>query len=198
MITERVHSTSRLAARERTRQSVLAAARALFLHEDPDLVGIRGIATCAGVSVGTVMSFGGKDSLVVEVVDALIREIHAGRPNAAHRESPTDEVMALLSPFIDLFAAHQQLARSYAGILIRGKCGSEVFGALADQLIAEIGAVLTSHGVAPSDSIPGAEAIHLAYLGALFRWGSSDIEAGPMDITMLARAVQHICQGILR
>lgn len=145
------------------------------------------------------MSLGGKESLVVEVVDALIRDVHARRPTAApHRESPTDEVMALLSPFIDLFAAHQQLARSYAGTLIRGKCGSEVFGTLADQLVAEIDAVLTSHGAASRDSILGAEAIHLTYLGALFRWGSSDTEGAPMDVTMLARAVQHICQGTTR
>lgn len=136
---------------------------------------------------------------MVEVVDGLIRDVHGSRgPAVRDHERPSDQVMDLLRPFIDLFEMHQDLARSYGGILIRGKCSSEVFGALADQLIWEIHEVLTSAGAVASDALRGAEAIHLTYLGALFRWSSSGTAATSMDITMLEKSVRHICEGTVR
>lgn len=188
--------------RRETHAKVLAIADRLFQERGFAATTIRDIATAADVSVGTVMAVGDKNRLLVSVFDRLIERVHEDRstPNAqalpAGSATCADEVMALLNPFVGLFASRPELARRYASILVAGDHESAVFTELAASLIAELRAAISqSGGVSEADAAPLANAIHLAYLGTLFTWsaGASD------DAAALGRSLHDtiaaICPG---
>ncbi|WP_293777821.1 TetR/AcrR family transcriptional regulator, partial [uncultured Corynebacterium sp.] len=64
MFTEHVH-TSRAATKSGTHSKVLATAYDLFLTQGYATTSIRTIASEAGVSVGTVMGVGDKQTLLI-------------------------------------------------------------------------------------------------------------------------------------
>lgn len=124
----------RAAARPRnaaaTRDAILAAARARFLRESYDSVGLREIAGDAGVDVALVgRYFGSKEGLFVEVLGdgkadwlppssehdlpALLAEIFMNQDEAEHRDHTERLLMILRSASspVAAGAAHQALLR---------------------------------------------------------------------------------------
>lgn len=169
--------TTRERARERTRRSVLASAERCFRAEGYEATTIRRIAEGAEVSVGSVMAVGDKQSLLVQVFDRAIEALHRGSSPAPTREPAApqphpqrlaDELVALVLPFIELFATDAKLSRRYASILVSGEYRSEVFGGLASDLTTEFCRLLVRAGAPASEAEARARALHAAYLGVLF------------------------------
>lgn len=174
----------RTMARAETEQKVLCAAQELFDQHGYTHATIRDIACHANVSVGTVISVGDKEALLVQIFDQLIEAEHQHRaPTAAH--GCVERCLELVRPFLTLFVERLDLARVYASILLSGRHSSEVFQALGERLIQEFeDAIITTQNqcARPGASAqPGAvahpraiaQALHAAYIGTLFIWASS-------------------------
>lgn len=174
----------RTMARAETEQKVLCAAQELFDQHGYTHATIRDIACHANVSVGTVISVGDKEALLVQIFDQLIEAEHQHRaPTAAH--GCVERCLELVRPFLTLFVERLDLARVYASILLSGRHSSEVFQALGERLIQEFeDAIITTQNqcAQPGASAqPGAvahprataQALHAAYIGTLFIWASS-------------------------
>lgn len=158
----------REAARQETETRVLAAADALFRERGFAGTTIRHIAEAAGVSVGRVIAVGDKSALLVTVFDRLIEQVHHDRRQHVAAGSTLDRIMALVDPFIELFASRPELARTYASILASGTHSSAVFAHLAEMLVAELRDVLGPG----SDAL--AQTVYRAYLGTLFAWAARE------------------------
>lgn len=185
-------TTLREDARRATEARVIAAADRSLRANGFDATTIRGIAEEAGVSVGTVMAVGDKATLLVRVFDALIAatqddlgvgdEAAAGgdcagcRPDMGVRDRPAqqtsaaaaelpDALVALVRPFVSIFADREELARAYTAILASGRHSSALFPSLADGLIERFRIVLETHGQHDPAAAP---ACYAAYLGELF------------------------------
>jgi AcrR family transcriptional regulator len=165
---------TRVELRQATRQRVLAAADKLFRERGFDATTIRDIAQASGVSVGSVMSAGDKNALLVQVFDSLIEQGHArppAEPTGDH--SCATRILHLIRPFVELFASRQDLSRAYASIQVSGKESSPLFTRLAGLLIDGIGTTITEHGCTAPEAIPAtARAIYFAYIGTLFSWSA--------------------------
>ncbi|GAB3128487.1 hypothetical protein GCM10027289_07820 [Tsukamurella serpentis] len=169
MFSERVQS--RGAAKADTRARVLAAADRSFREHGFAGTTVRGIAAAAGVSVGTVMSVGDKDALLIGIVDEWIAAVHAGRaqgapPAALTRAEAAVRLQETVRPFVSYFGADGDLSREYAAVLARGRHRSRTFGDLADDLRAEFEAILRAAGV--HDPGGAARTLYLVYIGMLF------------------------------
>lgn len=165
--------------RQATRRRVVDTAGRLFRERGFATTTIRDIAEASGVSVGTVMAAGDKNSLLVQVFDELITAEHVRRgdadaiPEPGAGSSCVDRVMELVRPFVTLFTGRLDLARAYASILVSGDHESALFAGLAERLVEEIRETITRHGCTPAeDAAAKAEAFYLAYVGALFTWSA--------------------------
>ncbi|MGO3650115.1 TetR/AcrR family transcriptional regulator [Agrococcus casei] len=166
-----------------THSSVVQAATELFLRHGPDVT-IRQIADRAGVSVGTVMGVADKDGLIVRVLDTVIADLPMPAPSVS--PDATTAVMQQLTPFVEWFSNHVDLARAYLAVLVSGRQSSQVFESLAQRLISSIAAVL---GDEPEAKVT-AHLIHRAYLGELMIWaGSGDTSPTP-TLENLRRSVR--------
>lgn len=181
MFSERVQS--RDGQRLATIQGVVSAAETLFHRQGFKATTVRQIAAAAGVSIGTVMAAGDKDSLLVAVMDRHISQLHRDRqlPDAGFlaMKVGTDAegmIAALVAPFLQLFADDLPLAREYGAILLRGSSGSAVFGELAASLKAEFEQVFRLFGLRTAHARNAATAVHLAYLGILLAWAGGVCE----------------------
>ena len=169
MFTEQVQSRS--AQKADTHARITLAASQLFLSAGLSVT-VRQVADAAGVSVGSVMSVADKDGLIVHTLDAVLADVGA-RPSPTAGDE-TAAVIQLLRPFLEWFSEHADLARAYLAILVSGRHRSEVFDALAEQLIGTITTMLEHHPDAESK----ARLIHRAYLGELMIWAGSNV-TGP-------------------
>lgn len=174
---------ARTMARAETEHKVLCAAQELFDEHGYTDATIRDIACRAKVSVGTVMSVGDKEALLVQIFDQLIEAEHQHRtPITA--EGCVERCLELVRPFLTLFVERLDLARVYASILLSGRHSSEVFQALGERLIQEfedaitteadcahLGATAQRSATAQPHAI--AKALHAAYIGTLFIWAST-------------------------
>ncbi|GMA22960.1 hypothetical protein GCM10025864_07190 [Luteimicrobium album] len=173
--------------RAETHARVVAAASRLFLERGYRATTVRDVAAAAGVSVGTVMTVGDKDALLVATFDALISDLQDGLPvpdsEPARPGAPgdvVDAVLAVVGPFLTLFAEHLDLAREYGAVLMSGRHPGGVFGELVPGFLARIQAALERSPDGPRDPAAGARTIYLAYLGSLFAWagqGNPDADA---------------------
>lgn len=191
--------------RESTRLTVLETAEGLFLEQGFEATSIRDIAAGAGVSVGTVMSVGDKQTLLAAVFArgiALVDEARAASPatgplGSAAEESATvvERILALVEPYATLFASRIDLARSYGAVLMTGRHGEAVFGELADRLRADIIGILRGEAAhAHPDPSGAARAIYLAYMGALFVWAGSGAQRADRFMDDVACAVRAIVE----
>lgn len=191
MFSERVQT--RAEQRDTTRRAVVHAASTLFREQGFAATTIRQIAEAAGVSVGTVMAAGDKDSLLVATFDEGIAAVHANRPAPAEVgrrlavEDAAARILALVLPFLELFEADIELARHYGSVLFRGGYDAAAMNGLASTLQGEFAAVLEQAGLEPDDAARSAETIYLAYLGVLFSWAGGAI--GPEHAPATIRAV---------
>lgn len=171
-------ATTRDGLRWATHKRVIAAADRLFSGRGFDATTIRDIAEASDVSVGTVIAVGDKNSLLVQVFDALIEEEHVLRsgPVAEKPDSCSEQIMCLVKPFVALYTSRQDLARVYASILVSGNSPSTLFTSLASLLVSEIRTVITQHGCIQHEFVDAAvEAIYFAYIGTLFSWSAREV-----------------------
>ena len=91
---------------------------------------------------------------------------------AAHRPpdgAVVERLLDLVRPFVSLFAAQQDLARTYASILVSGRHRSILFSELSAALIDEFAAVAST---GPAEPRATATALYYAYVGTLFTWAA--------------------------
>ncbi len=199
MFTEHVQEVAVATTRDQQRQetvaTVLHTAAELFEVKGFTETTIRDIATACGLSIGTVMSVGDKNGLLLATFDHQIREIHERRSDARTPEGGiVDQVAELPDPFVDLFTSNPSfLARSYASILVAGENEPNAFTELSQTLIAEIEAVL-DHGTDRFSwwgcGLGGSG--HLAYLGRLFQL----VPGSDADLGSLKRSVREVVEAI--
>lgn len=208
--------STRQAQREDTVERVLSAAERAFSTNGFAGTTVRDIATESGLSVGTVMSVGEKDALLVATMDNRIAALHdarasiadldaggnAGAPGtAAAGTDPVDCVSratGLFAPFAELFTTRPELARAYASILVSGRHTSVVFTDLAATLVGEIAEALILCEHRPrraggERALAEARGIYLAYLGLLFTWPAAD----ETRTTELLAALQRVLEPLM-
>lgn len=159
---------SRDKKREETHARVIAAADDLMCTKGFAATTIRDIALEAGVSVGTVMAVGDKNTLLVQVFEHYIRMIHAGR-TPVRSADPVAELLSLVAPFVELFISRIDLARTYGGIIVMGGGGTELFGVISEQLISEFQVVLAGNRAQ-------ALACYHAYVGIVLTLSTKKVE----------------------
>ncbi|WP_350270272.1 TetR family transcriptional regulator [Brevibacterium sp. CBA3109] len=193
MPTEHVHSQT--GRRLRTEEKVISAAADLFLEFGYRATTVRGIAHRAEVSVGRVMTAGDKEVLLIRCYDRWIAALQAGTytlptrtrtqagtaPSAyIHaRTGPTSAVqshlLGIFLPFLEFFAAHEDLSRDYAAALMRVTGKPQVFDTLAADLQDKLSSSLISIGISEAYALASASALYDSHLGILFRWAASDM-----------------------
>lgn len=185
--------------RRETETRVLRAAGELFRAHGFANTTIRDIAAACGVSAGTVASVGEKDALLVASFDRLIERIHEDRSRSggSPERSAVEQILMLLDPFVEIFAADVGLARAYGSVLVAGERDSVVFSELANALIREIEAALlrSAHGMDAQTAWPLAESIYFAYIGRLFSWPSREAVMTDALRRSLRRIVEAICRS---
>lgn len=188
-------SSLREAQRRKTETQVLAAATVLFRTRGFALTTVRDIAHAAGVSVGTVMSVGDKDALLVASFDNRIEQVHRSR--AGSEGTPTGDVVeqiaALIEPFAELFTAEPGLARTYGSVLVAGATESGTFTELASALVGEIETALQAADARDARAL--AESIYFAYIGRLFTWPPNQDQDPDHLKRSLKRIVAAICHA---
>lgn len=189
--------STRVELQRMTQRRVVDAAADLFLVRGFAATTIRDIAESSGVSVGTVMAVGDKRSLLVRVFDEHVEAEHRGPGGAdalSHRgagasgagtlraETCAERLLDLVRPFVVLFTGRQDLARTYASILVSGQHASTLLTDLAARLIEDLRVVITLRGCTPVEAAPAvARGLYAAYVGVLFSW-SARWSADPDEI----------------
>ena len=204
------HVQSRTERRLRTEEKIISAAADLFLELGYRATTVRGIAKRAEVSVGRVMAAGDKDLLLVRCFDRWIAALQSGtyilptrapalstrvrsqtsRPSRSS-STPTSamqsHLLGIFLPFLEFFAAHEDLSRDYAAALMRVRGKPEVFENLAIDLQDNLSLSLVSIGISKAYALASASALYDSYLGILFRWAASD-----MDLDEATEALSRI------
>lgn len=182
--------------KQETAAKVLRTAGRLFREKGFAGTTVRDIAAACDVSVGTVISVGDKETLLIASFDQLIAAIHTDRAhfNPARDGRCAEQVASLFDPFVDVFADQPVLARTYGAVLVASETDSVVFSELAHTLIREIEATLLHSSRAGAETIPAlAQGIYYAYIGCLFTWSSTDADAADELKRTLRRVVSAIC-----
>lgn len=164
MFTEHVHS-SRSAAKAGTVSKVLATAYELFLTQGYATTSIRTIASEAGVSVGTVMGVGDKQTLLIRTIGQHISELHDDI------RGQSDSLLDVLRPFLQMFTGHEELSRAFGAALIQQGNQGEALTALktllTDEITLRLGTRLSSADAAEYADLP-----YNVYLGLLIGWAA--------------------------
>lgn len=167
MFTEHVQQNSRTLSKNATHLKVLTAASELFENTGYADTSIRAIARKAEVSVGTVMSVGEKRALLVHCISYRIAQIHDEL-----RNQPPGDLISVIDPFLDMFAGHSDLSRSFASALIElGDQGQEL-KRLEHLLTEEILRRLATSILTEENSRNLAGVLYHAYLGLLIGWAA--------------------------
>lgn len=195
------HVQSRTDRRLRTEERIISAAADLFLEFGYKATTVRGIATRAEVSVGRVMAAGDKDVLLIRCYDRWIGQLQSGtytlpvrtrtgsvasarsEPGPAARggarpaatSAVQNHLVGIFLPFLEFFAAHEDLSRDYAAALMRVPGKPQVFETLAVALQEKLSSSLISIGISEAYALASAVALYDSYLGILFRWAASDM-----------------------
>jgi AcrR family transcriptional regulator len=177
------HVQFRSGKRRQTEGRIIAAAADLFLEHGYRSTTVRAIAKAAEVSVGRVMSVGDKDELLVRCFDRWIGQLQDGTltppppPRQADLSRTASAVqhrlLEIFLPFLEFFAAHEDLSRDCAAAMIRVRGDPEVFSALAADLQARLSQSLTAIGISDDLARASAAGLYDAYLGILFRWAAT-------------------------
>jgi len=180
--------------KQATRTRVLDVAHRLFQERGFASTTVRDIAAESGVSVGTVMTVGDKNALLVQVFDTEVAAAHARpadpapHPKVESGGTCANRLVVLIQPFVSLFTESPELARAYASILVSGAHSSSLFTELAARLRDEFATAITLHGCTSRADAPArAQALYAAYVGTLFT--SSALGAlDPLALTESLRA----------
>lgn len=178
---------------------MLAVAGRLFVEHGFDDTSIRQIATEAAVSVGTVMAIGDKKTLLIEVFNQRITEIHdtsEKRPRPAPPSNPVDALCAVVDPFLDMFLQNGELARHYGAALIQAGDRTNTVGDLGDRLSSEARAAMLRFTTDTGRADAVADLLYHLYLGHLFAWaigrfGDDELHRRMRDSIEFAVTVHH-------
>lgn len=165
---------SRGEGQQARRREVAAAAWQLFTEQGFAATTVRQIAHRAGVSAGTVMNAGGKDHLLLELMEAAIADHMAVA--APEDPDPAAAIWQRFERYFAFFAGLPDLAKAYGWVLLTA-AGPE-HGALTTKANAMTGLLAGDirqrrPQVAPEDAQQAADAIFACYLRALATWGSN-------------------------
>lgn len=152
MFTEHVHSPTRAHQRQQTEAKILDVSRELFVSNGYSETSIRDIATQAGVSVGTVMKTGSKQSLLIRVVEDWISDIH--------NEITGLNLTSSIEAFLDFFTSHDELSRAYCAALISER--SATLSRLQPLFL----------GMTKQEDMVAGDVLYDAYLGILIGWAA--------------------------
>ncbi|MET4782641.1 helix-turn-helix domain-containing protein [Glaciihabitans sp. UYNi722] len=164
---------ARADGREGRLRAVKEAAWILFSETGYASTTIRQIAAKAKVSTGTVMSFGGKETLLLAQFEDGIAE-HLVAP-VFTTESAADAVWRFFEPYFEFYAERPELSRSYGRVLL-SPAGAQhpALGAQArefNSLVAsEIGRRYPR--AREADAAAAATALFAIYIHALVLWVS--------------------------
>ena len=171
--------TNRSAGRQHRLDAVHRAADGLFRRQGYEATTVRQIAERAGVSTGTVMSFGDKAALLLGVItdaieDLMPTSIGTGEPAATL-------VWRCFEPYFAFYEANPELSRPYATLLL-GSVDRDfpALGAQAATFNAFVARQIraASVGVDAADAEATATALFAVYIFALVLWasGTADLE----------------------
>ncbi|MEJ5998760.1 TetR/AcrR family transcriptional regulator [Corynebacterium sp. H130] len=152
MFTEHVHPTLRAHQRQQTESKILEVSRELFDSNGFSETSIRDIAKQAGVSVGTVMKCGSKQSLLIRVVEDWISEIH--------NEITGLSLTSSIESFLEFFTDHDELSRAYCAALINES--SDTLSRLKPLFL----------DMAEREGMASGDVLYDAYLGILIGWAA--------------------------
>src|SRR5699024_6079388 len=133
--------------RRQTEERIIAAAADQFLEHGGRATTLRGIAKAAEVSIGRVMSVADKGEILVRCFDRLTGQLQAGTyaaPTLRRADRPRtasamqQHLLEIFLPFLEFFAAHEDLSRDCAAAMMRVRGDPEVFSALANDLQARL------------------------------------------------------------
>ncbi|WP_405901365.1 TetR/AcrR family transcriptional regulator [Streptomyces sp. NBC_00727] len=193
MFGEQVQST-RAAQKRRTATRIVEAAAQLFAEHGFQSTTVRQIAAAAGVSVGTVMAVGDKESLLGLVYDQAIADRIPAPPEPAEAgaKAPAVEYLAhYFDPFLALFAENDDLARAYFRTLARGRPGNAALGGLRTLTEDNLTAAMVNAGMPEERARLGAQVMFSSYLGELMLLaaGSTDHQQTPARLRTTAAFV---------
>ena len=100
-------------------------------------------------------------------------------------------LLELFLPFLEFFAAHEDLSRDYAAAMMRVKAEPEVFNALALDLQGRLSESLISIGIGDGHARASAAALYDSYLGILFRWAATTMTLSEASDALLATIAFH-------
>ncbi|WP_210604285.1 TetR/AcrR family transcriptional regulator [Brevibacterium oceani] len=100
-------------------------------------------------------------------------------------------LLDLFLPFLEFFAAHEDLSRDYTAAMVRVKEDPEVFRTLAEDLQGRLGDSLTSIGIGEDHARASAVALYDSYLGILFRWAATSMTLAEATDALLAVIAFH-------
>lgn len=100
-------------------------------------------------------------------------------------------LLDLFLPFLEFFAAHEDLSRDYAAAMMRVKAEPEVFNALALDLQGRLSESLISIGIDDGHARASAAALYDSYLGILFRWAATTMTLSEASDALLATIAFH-------
>lgn len=100
-------------------------------------------------------------------------------------------LLDLFLPFLEFFAAHEDLSRDYTAAMMRVKEDPEVFSTLADDLQGRLGEAFTSIGISERHARASAVALYDSYLGILFRWAATSMTLAEATDALLASIAFH-------
>lgn len=173
------------------RERILSTAETVFREQGFKRGTVRRISEACGLSVGAVASVGTKEQLLVCVVERKIAALPPASPSRGSRvPSPADAICQRLEEFFDFFEGEWALAREYASVLATGRYESDVFPALADELVEELSDQLQNGAGDPHSTRVVAQSIYLSYLGSLYLWTVQGVDARPSCERRLHEAVR--------
>ena len=163
--------------REHRLHAVKRAAWSLFVAHGFEATTVRQIAAEAGVSTGTVMSFGTKNTLLLELFEDAIADRIGDAPPPT--DDPVEAVWACFRPYFEFFGSEPELGRSYASVLFSGtQHQPAALGEKAEQFNTYVAHVITQrYAASVEDATRAAEAIFATYMHTLMRWATGLDEA---------------------
>lgn len=131
--------TQRALAKLRTREKILAAAKALFTERGYEGATIRDIASGAGMSTGAVFaSFTDKSDLFAEIVRAEHDALHEALRAAAEGRTPKAAILAMVDAAAERHMADLALLQATMSALWSPGLGALIQGRLGRRPVGEL------------------------------------------------------------
>jgi AcrR family transcriptional regulator len=176
--------TQRALAKLRTREKILAAAKALFTERGYEGATIRDIASNAGMSTGAVFaSFTDKSDLFAEIVRAEQVALFEALTLAAEGLSPKAAILAMVDAAVERHLADLALLQATMSALWAPGLGAQLKGRVSLRSVSDLIVRTLTAGVAngeitvTADPALIAQMLRDSYLAALSRAAKEGVTA---------------------